>query len=67
MDLTELKRIRRVQKITIGVLSKKTGIHRDRISLIERGLVNPSFGTVVKIAESINAKIIIKYSNENTI
>lgn len=61
MDLSELKRIRKVQKITIGALSKKTGIHRDRISLIERGLVNPSLGTVIRIAEGINAKIIINY------
>lgn len=67
MDLSELKRIRKVQKITIDALSKKTGIHRDRISLIERGLVNPSFGTVIRIAESINAKIIIKYTNENVL
>lgn len=61
MDLTRLKEIRRGQKITIKKLSKTTGIHRDRISLVERGLVNPSFDTVVEIAKGINAKIEIVY------
>lgn len=61
MDLRRLKDIRRSQKITIKKLSKVTGIHRDRISLVERGLVNPSFETVVEIVKGINAKLVIEY------
>lgn len=59
MELTKLKEIRKMRKISIKDLSKSTGINRDRISLIERNKVNPSFKTVIIIAEAINAKIII--------
>ncbi|WP_372711452.1 helix-turn-helix domain-containing protein [Hyphomicrobium sp.] len=59
MDLTKLKEIRKMRKISIKDLSKQTGINRDRISLIERGVVNPSFKTVEAIAEAIGAKIIL--------
>lgn len=59
MDLRDLKTIRKAQKLKITDVSKKTGIHRDRISQIERALVNPHFETVISIAEAINAKITI--------
>ena len=48
-----------MRKISIKDLSKSTGINRDRISLIERNKVNPSFQTVINIADAIGAKIII--------
>ena len=64
MDLKELKRIRKVEKITIRQLSKKTGINEDRISLIERGVVNPSFQTVETIASGINAEIILRHGKD---
>lgn len=59
MELYKLREIRKMRKISIKELSRLTGLNRDRISLIERGKVNPSFNTVVIIAEAINAKIII--------
>lgn len=59
MELTELRKIRKDQKITIGSLSKAIGINRDRISLIERGKVNPSFESVLAIAKGINAVITV--------
>ena len=59
MELTKLKEIRKMRKISIKDLSKSTGINRDRISLIERNKVNPSFQTVINIADAIGAKIII--------
>ena len=62
MDLRDLKTIRKAQKIKIVDISKKTGIHRDRISQIERGTVNPHFNTVVAIAEAINGKITITHA-----
>ncbi len=59
MDLKKLRDIRRMRKISIKDLSKTTGINRDRISLIERGKVNPSFNTVETIAKAIGAEIIL--------
>ena len=59
MELTQLRTIRKLHKISIKDLSKSTGINRDRISLIERGRVNPSFQTVEAIALAINAKVIL--------
>ncbi len=57
--LKTLKLIRKMRKMNLQQLSKITGINRQRISLIERGKVNPSFNTVNAIAEALNAKIII--------
>lgn len=59
MDLSKLREIRKMRKISIKELSKKTGINRDRISLIERNKVNPSFKTVEAIAEAIGVEIVI--------
>jgi len=59
MDLTKLKEIRKMRKLSIRQLSAITGIHHDRISYIERAKVNPSFKTVEAIAEALGAKIII--------
>ncbi len=59
MDLKKLKEIRLMRKISIKQVSKDTGINRDRISLIERGVVNPSFETVETIANSIGADILL--------
>ena len=62
MELTKLKEIRKMRKMSIKELSAITGIHRDRISFIERGIVNPSFKTVEAMAEALGVKIIISIS-----
>ena len=59
MELSQLKDIRRFRKVTIKELSRSTKITRERISLIERGKVNPSFESVQAIASALDAKIII--------
>lgn len=59
MILLKLREIRKMRKITIKELSKTTGINSDRIGLIERNKVNPSFNTVVKLANAIGAEIAI--------
>lgn len=59
MELTKLKEFRKNKKITIGELSKRTNIHRDRISLIERGKVNPSYETVETIVKSLGLEIVL--------
>lgn len=58
MELLKLKEVRLMRKISIKEVSKITGINRDRISLIERGIVNPSFDTVVKIADALKVELI---------
>ncbi len=60
--LQKLRAIRRMRKTTIEELSKVTGINRDRISLIERGLVNPSFRTVELIIKTLGAETYISLS-----
>lgn len=57
--LEKLRFIRRLNGISVKEVSRRTGINRNRVSLIERGKVNPSFGTVVKIAEAVGAKVAI--------
>lgn len=59
LNLKVLKDVRIMRKMKIKDLSKKTGINHDRISLIERGLVNPSFDTVVRLAEGLNVQLVI--------
>lgn len=63
MNLEDLQKIRKLQKLTIAVVSQKTGIHRDRVSLIERGKINPKFETVQKIATALNTQIILQYES----
>lgn len=57
MELTILHEIRKQKKVSIKELASRTGINRDRISLIERGLVNPSFDTVQKIVDALGFEI----------
>ena len=59
MELTKLKELRKMRGVTIGQLSKATKLNRDRISLIERGMVNPSYQTVLLIIEALDAKLTI--------
>jgi transcriptional regulator with XRE-family HTH domain len=59
MNLKTLKEIRKLRKISIKELSRLTGVSRDRISLIERDKVNPSFGTVKTICAALNCNIVI--------
>jgi transcriptional regulator with XRE-family HTH domain len=59
MELNNIKTLRKTRKVSIKDLSKITGINRDRISLIERNKVNPSYATVESIVTALNAKIIL--------
>lgn len=59
MKLEVLKEIRKMRKISLGELAKTTGVNADRLSLIERGKVNPSFETVNRMAEGLGCSIVI--------
>jgi DNA-binding XRE family transcriptional regulator len=54
MDLFEARARRRA---TQWDLRKKTGIHQSRISLIERGYINPSRMEKRKIAKALGCKV----------
>lgn len=59
MDIAVLKQIRRIKKVKIQDLAKKTGLNVRTISLIENGKANPRIDTLEKIAEALDCKIVI--------
>jgi transcriptional regulator with XRE-family HTH domain len=59
MKLEVLREIRKVRGITLKEMSDKVGINSDRLSLIERGKVNPSFETVDKMVDALGCCLIV--------
>src|SRR5438445_9848694 len=52
-SLGELLRTARQGTFTIGELARRSGVSSGRISQIERGLANPSFQTLWKLATAL--------------
>ena len=50
---SNLKRIRKAQKMSLDMLAKKTGVSKSMLGQIERGESNPTIGTISKIVEGI--------------
>jgi transcriptional regulator with XRE-family HTH domain len=50
----KIRKLRKEKGLTLEDLSKKTGLSLSYISLIERGLKNPSLRALEKIAECLN-------------
>lgn len=50
-----LKELRTSKSITQEELSRRTGVHPTYISDVERGARNPSWATLVKLAEGMGA------------
>jgi len=59
MNLTKLREIRQMKRISIKELATNIGLNRDRLSLIERGLVNPSFKTVQDIVDALGCELVV--------
>jgi transcriptional regulator with XRE-family HTH domain len=59
MDFSIIKRTRKLRGMTIGDISKKTGIGRDSISYIEKGTGNPTIKTLEIICECLDMDIIL--------
>lgn len=59
MKLETLKDIRKMRKITLQEVSQSTGLNPDRISLIERGKVNPSHESVEGILKALGCETVI--------
>ena len=50
---SNLKRIRKAQKMSLDMLAKKTGVSKSMLGQIERGESSPTISTLGKIVEGI--------------
>lgn len=57
MQECKLKHYRRELKLTQEGLAEKVGVHKDYISMIERGKRTPGFSLSKKIADVLNKSI----------
>lgn len=62
--LKELKHMRKRQGLTLSSLAKKSGLSTNYLSQIERGISNPSIGTLKKIADSMNITLMSLVGSE---
>ena len=51
--------------ITQNELSERTGIDQSDISKIERGVANPSVGTLARIADALGTKLVITLEDQS--
>lgn len=58
MDLKKIREVRKSKGISLLELEKLVKINRYRISLIERGKVNPSWVTVLVICEALGIELV---------
>ena len=56
--------LRALRGISQSELSNISGIDQSDISKIERGVANPSIGTLKRIAEALDAKLVIKFEKK---
>ncbi|MCS7202576.1 MAG: helix-turn-helix transcriptional regulator [Dictyoglomus sp.] len=61
----KIRKIRKQKNLTLEELSKKTGLSLSYISLIERGLKNPSLKALEKIAECLDISPSIFFREED--
>jgi transcriptional regulator with XRE-family HTH domain len=61
-----LRQKRKEKNLTIRQVSKEARISAGLLSLIENGITNPSIGTLLKIAEVIDAPIASFFSNSDS-
>ncbi len=64
---SKIRKLRKEKKLTLEELSKKTGLSLSYISLIERGLKNPSLKALEKIAECFGINPAMLFLNEGNI
>ncbi|PMQ01457.1 MAG: XRE family transcriptional regulator [Dictyoglomus sp. NZ13-RE01] len=61
----KIKKLRKERRMTLEELSKKTGLSLSYLSLIERGLKNPSLKALQKIADSFGISPVLLFSSED--
>ena len=62
--LKQLKQIRKKQGLTLRDLAQRSGLSANYLSQIERGISNPSIGTLKKIADSMNITLMSLVGSE---
>lgn len=63
MNLTKIKELRRQKGLTLVELSRRTGIRRETLSLIERGKASTKLSTLENILSALDGQIIIIDNN----
>jgi transcriptional regulator with XRE-family HTH domain len=53
-----LRRLRKEAGLTQEALEQRTGVHRTWVSSIERGLSNPAWGTVTRLAAALGVTML---------
>jgi transcriptional regulator with XRE-family HTH domain len=56
-DVIILGKLRRMRGISLVELSRRTGMSRQALSRIEKGVQDPSYSTVVKICDALGLVI----------
>ena len=59
-----LKELRNSLNITLDVLSKKCGLSKSYLSLIERDQANPSIATLKRITDALNKPLTVLFESE---
>ena len=59
--IDEIVAARKVRGLSQSELSKRTGIPQANISKIENGSANPSLKLLIRLAQGLNKKIVIKF------
>ncbi len=60
MNYGKIKSVRQKNKISILEMADLTGVSRETISLVERGLISPNVASLEKILLPLNLKLYIK-------
>lgn len=60
----KIREERRKRKLTLELLSQKTGLSKSFLSQIERGLAQPSVSSLKKIAQEFGISVVSLFANE---
>lgn len=62
---TTIRKLRNEKKISQEALAFKSGLHRNYISSLELAQKNPTYTTLIKIANALDINVIQLISKEN--
>ena len=52
-----VRRIRKERELTQDELHAASGVHRNHISALERGALNPSYRTILRVADALDVPL----------
>jgi len=56
--IARLKALRRQQGLTQTALAKKAGISREYLARLEKGVQDPTLGTMTKLAQALKLRVV---------